>query len=343
MNAIRNNDGVAVNGFRWILQQDATFPVDPANPSSNPDELLSLGFHASYHPVAQNGNEDTGSATITAPAGRYYVSVLPYSGYSISGAPIEVVDGTESVTVTVQQHPIPTTQIALYLFHDNFPVNGAPDLPEETNPVPGELGHVDWTQFNVQLEEPAGRYGVAGGQGMALKQLYIASATGLGKTHLARAVATEVSRHNAQPVRYASAEGFTSEFVSALRSKTTTEFKRRYRPDRGGLLVLEDVQFLAAKRATQLEFFHSVPGSRHPIDQDRSSIVAEFTLRRRPLAFQPAIIDDGQPPGHRVVGIDRIDQVMGGGIRDEAPSPEPDRIDLLLATLPPPDVDRAIM
>jgi len=159
-----DKDGVAVDGFRWILQQDATFPVDPANPSPDPDELLSLGFHASYHPVAQNGNVDTGPAIIDAPPGRYYISVLPYSGYSISGRGVEVVDGTEEVIVTVQQHPIPTAQIALYLFHDNFPVNGAPDLPEETNPLPGEPGHVDWSQFNVLLEEPAGRYGIAGGQ-----------------------------------------------------------------------------------------------------------------------------------------------------------------------------------
>jgi len=159
-----DNDGAPVSGFRWILQQDTTYDVDPANPSSNPDELLSLGFHRSYHPVAQNGNSDAGSADITAPPGRYYVSVLPYSGYSISGQSLEVVNGTETVTVTVQKHPIPTTQIALYLFHDNFPVNGAPDLPEETNPAPGEVGHVDWTRFSILVEEPAGRYGVAGGQ-----------------------------------------------------------------------------------------------------------------------------------------------------------------------------------
>ena len=159
-----DNDGVAVTGFRWILQEDATFPVDPTNPSTNPDELLSLGFHASYHPVAQNGNSDTASATIDAAPGRYYISVLPYSGYSISGRSVEVVNGSEEVTVTVQKHRIPTAQIAVYLFHDNYPINGAPDLPEETNPLPGDPGHVDWTGFNIILEEPAGRYGIAGGQ-----------------------------------------------------------------------------------------------------------------------------------------------------------------------------------
>jgi hypothetical protein len=159
-----DNDGNAVDGFRWILQQDTTYAVDPNNPSIDPDELLSLGFHASYHPVAQNGNQDVGAATINADPGRYYISVLPYTGYSISGQSVEIVDDTETVTVTVQQHPIPTAQIALYVFHDNFPINGAPDLPEETNPAIGETGHVDWTQFSVILEEPAGRYGIAGGQ-----------------------------------------------------------------------------------------------------------------------------------------------------------------------------------
>lgn len=101
-------------------------------------------------------------------------------------------------------------------------------------------------------------FAVTGAQQAALRQLYLASPAGLGKTHLARAVATEFARTSRRPLRYANAELFTSEFVSALRNKRTPEFKRRYRLERGGLLVLEDVQFLAAKRATQLEFFHSV-------------------------------------------------------------------------------------
>lgn len=105
-------------------------------------------------------------------------------------------------------------------------------------------------------------FAVAGGQQVALKQLFLAAEPGLGKTHLAKAVAVEVARRSGRPVRYASAEVFTNEFVSALRSKQTADFKRRYRPGEG-LLVLEDVQFLAAKRATQLEFFHSV---QHVID-----------------------------------------------------------------------------
>ncbi len=33
----------------------------------------------------------------------------------------------------MQQHPIPTAQIAIFLFQDNYPLNGTPDLPEEEN------------------------------------------------------------------------------------------------------------------------------------------------------------------------------------------------------------------
>ncbi|MET0065248.1 MAG: choice-of-anchor Q domain-containing protein [Candidatus Thiodiazotropha sp.] len=178
--------GNPVNGFRWVIERDTTYAVDPTNPATTADRsatsngLLSLGFHASHHPVATgqtdaadlNGNSDTDAATVlNITPGRYYVSVLPYSGHSISGAPVTVLpnaddpnNNLDDLTVTVQAHPIPTAQISIYLFHDNSPINGAPDLPEETNPAPGETGHVDWSQFNLFLEEPGGRYGMAGGQ-----------------------------------------------------------------------------------------------------------------------------------------------------------------------------------
>jgi hypothetical protein len=175
VNVVENDGVTPVNGFRWILQEDATFPVDPNNPGTTADELLSLNFHASYHPIAQNGGvglsgdsaTDSNSVTINAPNGRYYLSVLPYSGYSISGQPVELggAGAPPTVTVIAQKHPIPTASIAMFFFQDHFPINGAPDLPEEANPTFLPDGtEVDWTQFNIQLEEPAGRYGIAGGQ-----------------------------------------------------------------------------------------------------------------------------------------------------------------------------------
>jgi hypothetical protein len=174
-------NGDPVNGFRYLLQEDTTFDVDPANPATTADQtatsdgLLSLGFHKSFHPVgkaqttanALSGNTDGSSINVTqVPPGRYYVSVLPYTGYSISGGSVEVLPNAQdpsqtldNLTVTVQAHPIPTAQITIYLFEDNYPINGVPDLPNEAND-----GSVDWTRFTLFLEEPAGRYGMAGGQ-----------------------------------------------------------------------------------------------------------------------------------------------------------------------------------
>ncbi len=180
--SVQDGDGNPVSGFRYVLQEDTTFAVDPNNPATSADDILSLSFHASNAPVAKaandgrglSGNTDAASVNLTnVPPGRYYVSVLPYSGHSIGGQSVTVLPNAQdpnqtrdNVTVTVQANPIPTAQIAVFLFQDNWPVNGAPDLPEEDNPgADGE--QVDWSTFNIIVEEPAGRYGVAGGQVIA--------------------------------------------------------------------------------------------------------------------------------------------------------------------------------
>jgi chromosomal replication initiator protein len=101
---------------------------------------------------------------------------------------------------------------------------------------------------------------IAQARQQGLDQLYLCSQPGMGKTHLSRAVASEAARLSSQPsqdVRYVSAERFTNEFLSALRTRKTSEFKRHYR-GRRQLLVVEDIQFLESKTATQLEFFHTV-------------------------------------------------------------------------------------
>ena len=118
---------------------------------------------------------------------------------------------------------------------------------------------------------------------LSLNQVYLRSDPGMGKTHLAKAVAQEAARlfpARQKQIRYASAEGFTNEFVVALREKNTDAFRKRYR-DGCRLLVIEDVQFLAHKAATQLEFFHTVQhvldrggkvmltGDQHPSDLDQ--------------------------------------------------------------------------
>lgn len=96
---------------------------------------------------------------------------------------------------------------------------------------------------------------VARGDQQHLNPLYLNADTGLGKTHLARAIA-EAGRQHGRVV-YISAEGFTNDFLSSIRNKQMEAFQQRYRSD-CRLLVLEDVQFLKNKQATQLELFHTI-------------------------------------------------------------------------------------
>ena len=87
--------------------------------------------------------------------------------------------------------------------------------------------------------------------------LFLVSASGLGKTHLACSIAREARRCGVQRVVLASAESFTSQLVASIQSRATDRFKRRFR-EGCELLILEDVQFLAGKSATQLELFHTL-------------------------------------------------------------------------------------
>jgi chromosomal replication initiator protein len=85
--------------------------------------------------------------------------------------------------------------------------------------------------------------------------LLVYGGVGLGKTHLAQAVANYALAHDtAEHVLYVSSDRFTSQFVQSVRENRIAAFSSYYR--QADLLIVDDVQFFGEKEKTQEEFFH---------------------------------------------------------------------------------------
>jgi chromosomal replication initiator protein len=92
--------------------------------------------------------------------------------------------------------------------------------------------------------------------GHTFNPLMIHSAIGLGKSHLLDGINHSLRQlHPRLQIVQMSAEAFTNGFLESMRSGTLNGFRTRFR-GAGGLIV-DDVQFLAAKRATMVEFLYT--------------------------------------------------------------------------------------
>jgi len=87
--------------------------------------------------------------------------------------------------------------------------------------------------------------------------LFLCGGVGLGKTHLLHAIGIEIQRiRPTARVIYLSGERFMNEYIHCIRNGKMHEFRRKYREE-CDVLLLDDIQFIANKDATQDEFFHT--------------------------------------------------------------------------------------
>ena len=88
--------------------------------------------------------------------------------------------------------------------------------------------------------------------------LFIHGTCGVGKTHLLQGICDIVANRPGRKKprwKYVSGEQFTNEYIAAVRKRNYADFRQRYR--NLDLLAIDDVHFLAAKKATQEEFLHT--------------------------------------------------------------------------------------
>ena len=102
----------------------------------------------------------------------------------------------------------------------------------------------------------AAAHAVAQAPARVYNPLFIYGDTGVGKTHLMQAIAHELlARKPDTRITFIGTEQFTNELVGSIQNRTTHQFRRRFRET--DLLLVDDVQFLKGKEATQEEFFHT--------------------------------------------------------------------------------------
>ena len=139
---------------------------------------------------------------------------------------------------------------------------------------------------------------VADAPGQAYNPLFLYSGVGLGKTHLLHAVGQQASR-SGKSVLYVSSEQFTNDFISAIRNRTTEEFRQRYRSVQ--VLLIDDVQFMSGKEQTQEGFFHTfndlhTAGYQIVLTSDRPPKALALLEDRLRSRFEWGLIADIQPP-----------------------------------------------
>ena len=83
--------------------------------------------------------------------------------------------------------------------------------------------------------------------------LFIYGKTGLGKTHLLKAIEHSVIKDN-KKVLYITAEQFANDFTLHIKNSSMEEFRRKYR--NLDLFLIDDIQFISGREQTQEELIH---------------------------------------------------------------------------------------
>lgn len=141
---------------------------------------------------------------------------------------------------------------------------------------------------------------VAEKPGVTYNPLFIYGNSGLGKTHLLLAIGQAIhEREPSKKLAYIKGDDFTNQMVKSIKDGTIEDFRMKYR--NVDLFLVDDIQFIAGKRSTQEEFFHTFnniyeAGHQIVITSDRPPLEMSLLDDRLRTRFEGGLMADIQPP-----------------------------------------------
>ncbi len=168
-------------------------------------------------------------------------------------------------------------------------IEGIPINPKMTFKrfIPSENNRMTYEAASAVAECPGHNY----------NPYMVYGGVGLGKSHILQAIGNECIKAGMNVI-YVTAEIFTNDLVHAIRTNTTQRFRQRYRE--ADVLLMDDMQFIIGKDATQEELFHTFEELRRFNKQivfasDRHP--REFTdvADRLKSRFEAGLVTDVQP------------------------------------------------
>lgn len=142
---------------------------------------------------------------------------------------------------------------------------------------------------------------VAENPGKTYNPLFIYGKSGLGKTHLLKAIENYMKSQNPDAsIIYVTSENFTNDIIEHVRfSNNPAEMREKYR--RADALLVDDIQFIAGKNSIEEEFFHTFNaltenGKQIVLSSDNPPNEIPKLTERLKNRFEWGLMADIQPP-----------------------------------------------
>ena len=196
--------------------------------------------------------------------------------------------------------------------------------PQDSEPDYSDMlgGEYNYT-FETFIVGPSNNFAHAAAMAVAnnpakvYNPLFIYGDSGLGKTHLLLAVGNTIKMGNQNAnIVYVKGEEFANDMITSIKNGTTADFRDNYR--HADVLLIDDIQFIGGKEATQDEFFHTfeslfISGKQIVITSDRPPKEIKTLEDRLRTRFESGLLADIQAPNFetRVAIINRKADQLG--------------------------------